>query len=208
MGTEKKWTRNQKLLFGTLIIGAIGLCVHFLEKKAVKVDGDVGAIGDNANVTIDKRTGVDANLYGAEREKRVIAEIQVERYKAEMNEIEATKHDELIKRYAFGYILFYIDHINTVIPYESRLKAECSLDLTEAKVKYVDDKGIDIELPNIECKNGPRIIRSSYGISREVGKQTKVFGRFLGIQMYLELLVDHGDSFVCVLGFADVSVRK
>jgi len=203
MGTGKKWTRNQKLLLATVIVSIVAASLHFFGKQGVRVDGDVGAIGDHANVTIDKRTGVDANVYGAEVEKRVIAETQVKKYKEEMREIEATKYEELSKRYALGYILFYVDHKYVAIPNESRLGTECAIDLSNAKVTF-NDTAIDVELPDFKCLHGPTISGCRWGVSRTFGQQTPVKGNWVNrdTQMYFEMLVDHGDSLVCVLGFA------
>ncbi len=203
MSKRTPWTRNQKLLLATVIVGVVAASLHFFGKQGVQVDGDVGAIGDHANVTIYKRTGIDPNEYRSLAEEKGRADERIVKLKEEMREIDATKHDDLLKRYSLGYILFYIDHTNMVIPYESRIKAECTLDISEAKVSYIGKDGINIELPNIACEGGPIFYQNSWGVRRQVGYQTPIFGRFHGIQMYLEMLVDHGDSFICVLGFAN-----
>jgi len=143
-------------------------------------------------------------LYFDKSKTSQLADDIVTKLKEEMRSIDAARHEDLIKRYSLGYILFYIDRTSTVIPYESRLKTECAVDLSEARVAGISDEGIMIELPNIECSGGPTFIRCGGGISRVVGQPTPIFGRFHGIQMYLEMLVDHGDSFVCVLGFSSV----
>jgi hypothetical protein len=175
------------------------------KKETFKIIGDGSVVGDSANVNIDKRTGIDPIVYSDEVEKRVKAEIQLKQVKEEMQIYDVANHDELIRRYPFGYILFYIDRPNNVvIPYESRLKKECAIDLSETRVAYINDKVIKIELPTIQCQDGPTFHRCSWNIRREVGHQTRVFGHFLGIQMYLEMLIERGDSFVCVLGFANV----
>jgi len=215
MGKSRKWT-IKRIAFWTLIVAVIAVLVAVLQyfKKTesgvtVHSKSGVTVVGDNANLTVDQRTGIDPNEYRSLAEEKGRADERIAKLKEEMREIDATNHDDLLKRYSLGYILFYIDHTNMVIPYESRIKADCSLDISEAKVVGVSNDGIGIELPNIECNPGPKFIRCIHGIRREVGKQVPIFGRFpQGIQMYLEMLVDHGDSFVCVLGFADVSSSK
>lgn len=196
MSKRNPLTRNQKILVATLIVTAIGLLIVpfvliFLANSNVL---------EKAMDASEAKGRAESQLEQKEKEYAKLKE--------EMREIDATNHEELLKKYALGYVLFYIDHTNMIIPYESRMKAECILDISEATVTGISDDSIGIELPNIECNPGPKFIRCGYGIRREVGQQTRVFGRFHGIQMYLEMLVDHGDSFICILGFADESSGK
>ncbi|MGA2677820.1 MAG: hypothetical protein ABSF37_00815 [Sedimentisphaerales bacterium] len=208
MGKSKAWT-IKRIAFWTLILTAAAVFVAVLQyfkntegNVTVHSKNGVTVVGDNANLTVDQRTGIDPNEYRSLAEEKGRTDEKIAKLKEEMREIDATKHDDLLKRYSLGYILFYIDHTNMVIPYESHIKTECAVDISESKVVYIGEKGIDIELPNIECKGGPTIIECICGIKREIGQQTPIFGHFHGIQMYSEMLVDHGDSFVCVLGFA------
>ena len=92
----KSWTRNQKILLGTLLVVVAGSLIvpfvlHFLKKpegKITNIEGDVSAIGDHANVTVDKGTGVDVNvvfnraMMAAEAKGR--AEFQVEQLNEEL----------------------------------------------------------------------------------------------------------------------------
>jgi len=100
MAKDKKWTRNQKILLYGLIVAVAGslivpLVLHLLKKPEVRIEGDGGVVGDNANVFIDKRSGVDANIYGAEIERRIYAEFNLEQVKKERDN--AVKRIEILE---------------------------------------------------------------------------------------------------------------
>jgi hypothetical protein len=122
-----------------------------------------------------------------------------------MKSTDASMYDQLIRRYPHGYTLFMIHRKETVIPYESRLNIKCKLDWSNAKIYSFTDNAISIQLPDIICDPGPKIIGCRYILRRITGNPVRVFGRLANIwvQMYLELLVDSNEKIVCVLGFAD-----
>lgn len=127
---------------------------------------------------------------------------------AEMKRIDETDSEELLKRYPLGYILFAIAHPTVVISYESRLKKECIIDLAKASITGLNQESIQIEIPSIECEGGPIFYRCKWGIRREIGKPTPVFGHFHNMQMYMELLVDDGKDLICLLGFKEAKKTK
>jgi hypothetical protein len=209
MGKSKPWT-TKRIAFWTLIVTALAVLVAALQyfKKAeggvtVHSKSGVTVVGDNANLTVDQRTGIDPNEYRSLAEEKGRADERIAKLKEEMREIEATKYEVLNKRYSLGYILFYVDHKNVVIPNESRLGTECAIDLSKAKVTF-NDTAINVDLPDFKCVTGPTISDCGWSVSRTFGQQAPVRGNWVArdTQMYFELLVDHGDSLVCVLGFA------
>jgi hypothetical protein len=214
MGKDETYTMERIVIWTLILTVAVVLVAvlqHCKRKESgmtVPSESDVNEIEDSGGGTVDEGAGVDANAYDAEAEKRVTTKAEVKQYKKEMSEIDAARQDELIERYSLGYILFYADSSNAVIPYESRLKIKCELILSKAQVVSINDKGILMDLPMIQCPGAPIVYRSNWAIRRQAGYQTPIFGHPGGIRAYLEMLVDHGDRFVCVLGFTDASSGK
>lgn len=118
--------------------------------------------------------------------------------------LDKSSYPSLIKKYPLGYILFAVDHIQTIIPYESRLLDFVEIDWASSYIAEITDKEIKIDISNILIKKQHLILKDFRYVFPLIEGQVLEFPfRIKHVHIYGEtlLVTDYGTVFI--VGFRE-----
>lgn len=119
----------------------------------------------------------------------------------QMQHLDKTNHEKLIRDYPLGYLLFAIKSGDEILTQSTnQLQKEWKVDWNSAKIIEIDEKQITLMPPGLYAKDGKRAIAGNIiGISRREGSFRPVLKAF-GIELFCGVLVDDSTGIICLIG--------
>lgn len=111
---------------------------------------------------------------------------------------------ELLKKYAFGYVIFDVDYQNSVFPYQNKALDNWEFDWKVVKIVKLGDHGLQVRLPDMRNKIGGQYLRDyETTIPQKLGRFPQITMRDAESNMDLvgEVLAITDKGVVFLLGF-------
>jgi hypothetical protein len=130
--------------------------------------------------------------------------VAAEKTLAELRDFEVDNYKELIRRYPLGWAYFVVDpeKKEIVSKGETGLSTDFRIDWSKARVGDITPERIILQLPDIFYKSEENnIVDQMVNFPRGVGTSPEVDFSPEGLDMWIQMLVDHKERPVVLMGF-------
>jgi hypothetical protein len=130
---------------------------------------------------------------------------------ADLKDFEVDNFQELIRRYPLGWAYFVVDpeKKEIVSKGETGLSADFRIDWSKARISDITSERIILQIPDIFYKSDENHIGDQMvNFPRGVGTSPRVDFSPEGLDMWVQILVDHKERPVVLMGFREERITS